>query len=897
MEEKKRSGNLCGNLNTDVDNLKGNIKYATNSDNFEHLKPNLKVAEELLCDKMENETFINLRNFSKYGLGDFKTAIGFQERCLKLATQLGWKSSEKAAYCNIGVAYHGMGDFKTALFYFEQYLKIAKELGDRSGEGKAYGNLGVAHNSLGNFDTAKDYIRRRLKIAKELGDRFEEGRAYCHLGIAQLGQGNFQTAIVNFERHLKIAKELGDKSGEGNAYGHLGIAHRNLADYKTAIDYHEHALKIATELGERSTEGKAYGNLGSTHTYLGDFKTALDYYERHLKIAKEMGDRFGKGGGYYNIGIILFTLRDFKAAIDNFERSLKIWKELGNKSGEGRAYHSLGGGFFFVREFKTSIEYFQRGLKIAKELGDRSLEGMVYGNLGIVHRSFGEVEKAIEYHKIHMTIAKELGDTLGELKACINLGRSFELIGQVSVAIEYYEDSISLLNNIRERLDVNDEWKITLCDQYKISYNTLWRLILAQGKVTEALFSAEQGRAQGLKDLMELKYALKKSGEYEGSGTEKGTVNAQLGYLPQNTIFIAFECNEVIFWVCQRGKDVELRKKQVHSQDEVSIFFQALLRVGQRQVGTRNLLKCEDRSLELASNKSLVAKRSPQDERQAQHFDLTKDALSTLYEIIIEPIQDILLDSELIFVPEGPLCLAPFAAFKGPDSKYLSESFKIRVAPSLTSLKMIADCPLDYHHKTGALLLGDPLTELSRLPCARKEVEMLGRMLGVTPLIGEQASKDEVLRRLSSVALVHIAAHGNMETGEIALASTKGVKMDILTMRDVLGVQMRARLVVLSCCHSARGEIKAEGVVGIARAFLGAGARSVLVSLWVINDEATLEFMKNFYQHLVKGISASESLNQTMNCMRGSEKFNAVKYWAPFVLIGDDVILEFAGNE
>ena len=136
-----------------------------------------------------------------------------------------------------------------------------------------------------------------------------------------------------------------------------------------------------------------------------------------------------------------------------------------------------------------------------------------------------------------------------------------------------------------------------------------------------------------------------------------------------------------------------------------------------------------------------------------------------------------------------------------------------------------------------------------------------------------------------------------MKTGEIVLASTEDEKKDILTMRDVLGVQMRARLVFLSCCHSAHGEIKAEGVVGIARAFLAAGARSVLVSLWAINDEATLEFMKNFYQHLVKGISASESLNQTMNRMRESEEFNAVKYWAPFALIGDDVTLKFAGND
>ena len=73
----------------------------------------------------------------------------------------------------------------------------------------------------------------------------------------------------------------------------------------------------------------------------------------------------------------------------------------------------------------------------------------------------------------------------------------------------------------------------------------------------------------------------------------------------------------------------------------------------------------------------------------------------------------------------------------------------------------------------------------------------------------------------------------------------------ILTIRDVLNFQLRAKLVVLSCCHSGWGEIKAEGVVGIARAFMGAGARSVVVSLWTIDDEANLKFMKCFYQHLL----------------------------------------------
>ena len=183
---------------------------------------------------------------------------------------------------------------------------------------------------------------------------------------------------------------------------------------------------------------------------------------------------------------------------------------------------------------------------------------------------------------------------------------------------------------------------------------------------------------------------------------------------------------------------------------------------------------------------------------------------------------------------------------------------------------------------------------------SKKEVEMIGKILNVTPLTGTKATKREVLKGLNSVALVHFAAHGCMETGEIALtpdperASKVPMEKDyILKIGDVMNAKLLAKLVVLSCCHSGQGEIKAEGVVGIARAFMGAGARSVLVALWAIDDEATLEFMRCFYRHLVEGRSASESLDLAMKSLRESDKYNDIKYWAPFVLIGDDVTLDF----
>ena len=452
-----------------------------------------------------------------------------------------------------------------------------------------------------------------------------------------------------------------------------------------------------------------------------------------------------------------------------------------------------------------------------------------------------------------------------------------------------------MLNDVRDRLQLNDGWKISLRDQHQEVYAALWRVMLADGKVTEALFSAEQGRAQSLKDLMALNYLF----DANAAVQENSEFDELSSHLPLNTIFMAIGQKELIFWVCQKGKEVELRRKRIFTPDDINIYFQSLV----ENIGKRDNVECEDRSLELARDKRFAVNRPPQDDRQTRNLHLQKRALFTLYDTIIDPIQDLFSGSELVFIPEGPLCLAPFAAFMSPDSKYLCESFSIRVAPSLTSLKMIAQCPVDYHHKSGVLLVGDPcvqdVTNLERLPFAREEVNVIGEMVGSTPLVGRQASKDEVLRRLGSVALVHIAAHGNIETGEIALApnSTCSEADFILTMKDVKQVQLRARLVVLSCCHSARGEIKAEGVVGIARAFLGAGARSVLVSLWAIDDKATLEFMKNFYQHLVAGKSASEALNRAMNCMRESTEFSDVTHWAPFVLIGDDVTLEFEGSK
>ena len=152
--------------------------------------------------------------------------------------------------------------------------------------------------------------------------------------------------------------------------------------------------------------------------------------------------------------------------------------------------------------------------------------------------------------------------------------------------------------------------------------------------------------------------------------------------------------------------------------------------------------------------------------------------------------------------------------------------------------------------------------------------------LGVQPLLGREATKQAVLESMHSLSLVHFAAHGYAERGEIALSpiSSCGTPHEdyLLTMAEISQVRLTAKLVVLSYCHSASGHTRAEGVVGIARAFLASGARAVLAALWAVEDKATMRFMKRFYEHLVHGESASESLHHAMKSMR-ENRFSVVK--------------------
>ena len=896
LGDRMGKGQAYGNLGNAYHSL-GDYRKA-----IEYHEKYLKIALELGDRGGEGVAYGNL-GIAYRSLGDYRKAIEYHEKDLKIAIEIGDRGGEGRAYGNLGNAYRSLGDYRKAIGYHEKHFKIAIELGDRGGKGQAYGNFGNAYQSLGDYQKAIKYHEKYLKIAIKISDRGGEGRAYGNLGSAYHSLGDYRKAIDYHEKRLKIAIEIGDRGVERGAYGNLGIAYRSLGDYRKATEYHEKDLKIALEIGDRGGEGRAYGNLGIAYESLGDYQKAIEYHEKHFKIAIEIGDRGGKGQAYGNLGNAYQLLGDYRKAIEYHKKHLKIAIEIGDRGGEGGAYGNLGNAYDSLGDYRKAIEYHEKHLKIAIEIGDRGGEGGSSGNLASAYRSLGDYRKAIEYHEKHLKIATEIGDQAGEGKGYYNIGIHFLFLEETENAVDSFVSAVDVFNSLRSRLKSQDKWKINFREVHEKAYIALWVSLLRIKKIDEALFSAEQGRAQTLSDNLLIQYKLDASLSPATIGT-KETISRLLTKISSPTLFLATTDFTTNIWFLRKGKKVRFRQGRLEGDKTEKDPFLALLKSSLEKIGAEDTKRCEDRTFdEIYNDSSFSIKVRGEGVRKPPSPPLD-NPFKPFYDAVIDPILDMLepQDDELVIVPDGALCLTPWSA--------VFESIRIRIVPSLTSYQLILSVPEGHHKKKGALLVGNPcLKELKKplddLPCAQEEVEMIASVLKTTLVTGIQATKAEVMKRMSSVGLIHIAAHGNQRTGEIALSPNPGWsskfpqrKDYILKISDVQAANLRARLVVLSCCHSGRGRVlKGEGVVGIARAFLAAGARSVLVTLWAIDNEATMVFMKSFYQQLKEGKTASAAVQQSMKFLRESEQFYEMKYWAPFQLIGDDVKIEFEADD
>ena len=831
-------------------------------------------------------------------------------------------------------------------------LEYAEECGEKVLEGDAHAVLAQSYGKTGNYEKAIEHHRAQLKVAELTKDTEGKGDAHRNLGNCPHSTSQYQRAIEHYEMHLEIAKEIGDKAGEGSAIGNLGSCYHCLGQYQKAIQHYEMCLKIAKEIGDKAREGTAIGNLGSCYNSLGQYEKAIQHHEMHLKIAKEIGDKAGEGSAIGNLGTCYARLGQYQKAIEHYEIHLKIAKEIGNKAGEGSAIGNLGNCYNSLGQYQKAITHFEMCLKIWKEIEDKTEERWTIGNLGNCYSYLGQYQKAVEYHQLALTMAKKVGDIERQAMVLSNLGSAFEMLRLFEKSEKCYRESVDCFEELFQNAPINDRFKVSIIDTFKSTHRLWVEVLLLQGKHMEGLVIADRVRSKALLELLKRVCHNRQCFPVLKTKPLDQDEILDVAKAQNNSLmFISLLGHVLCAWVIPPDrKEVTFVPQDVVSRLNDPSVAQTTRKSLEDKVGTLlnqmapDTERCEDRSLsflylddssQVTSFADCTASEKPNpdhvhsaDTKREAHpslapllgsktsgdihhgdtnvgfpgiFGLLKD----LFQTILHPVQQFVHGSQVTVVPDGEVALVPFAALIDGDGRYVAESLQVRLVPSLATAKMIMERADEPHTvESRPLIVGDPdvgevldgeeIVPVPRLPFARNEVGMIGKLLGVEPFTADTATKESFLENAESANLIHIAAHGDMERGEILLAPNSGKTVNkledvLLVISDLEEKRLRAKLVVLSCCHSGQGDVRAEGIVGIGRAFLGAGARAVLVSLWAVNDEATMYFMKSFYEHLIRGETASEALSQAMRAMRETEEFSYPRHWGGFVLIGDNV--------
>ena len=789
-----------------------------------------------------------------------------------------------------------------------------------------------------NIDESIIYLNQAKEKNKKVKDPSLEALILEGFGICYEMSDNYEKAIRNATDAIVIFQKLPGPVGRlGNANGLncLGNIYARLGRYKKAIGYHEEAIQILLKMRKETARGLqfnqeniaiqreialglAYGNMGQTHNELEDYEKGIRLSQEALEINKKSGDKFEEARNLLNIGNAYNQLGMPKKSIEYCQESARISIKIGNKQCECSSYGVLATSYMALGDVATSQHFYELAIDINNNMNQFAELAIVYGNKGLLNCQIG-------------------------LRRFLSFGDAKE---SLECSVENFKLAIESTDKVLTRLSVDGNrtaFSDRLCrwyDELTVPFNLL-------GRSAAALLFLDLGRAKILRQLVYKQVNPKENHEDESTlesswltiqnKKEKERICAltekiQLLESDATIVFYNFNRAEILtIWILDPNGCVFLKTSDpgenfLTAQEELENNLKKLLDQGSvllpRGYSFLNPsvlvdTKADDVNsrVEMASHEESdkevkVSETKPDYRSPAKRFDktcddLAKETRSSLYRALISPVKSFIKGTKLIIVPQRCLFFAPFSSFIDENGCVLSEKYQIQIIPSIHVLTMSIQSssgkPIG-----GSLFVGDPdvqLAGLSRLPCAAEEVQYLASLLDSKPLLGPMATKSEVLDLMPKASIIHIAAHGHEETGHIYLApetsNSVGVQTSssyLLTQSDILKCNLTARMVVLSCCDTGKGKVvSSEGVLGIARSFLGAGASSVLVSLWPIDDKFAKLFMTVFYDKILERKSVCLALKETMNEFRRSEEYKSFIFWAAFEIMGEDV--RFSGNE
>jgi len=456
----------------------------------------------------------------------------------------------------------------------------------------------------------------------------------------------------------------------------------------------------------------------------------------------------------------------------------------------------------------------------------------------------------------HAVTASTGGDSAYQrLWALDGLARARLAAGDPAAAADAYRQAIEAAEQVRARFR-SEEFRAGFFASAQQVYDGAIALLLQDGSAGAALEVSEKSRARALQDMLRGRVQSKAGAEVIADPVASAfTSRALQGALPSNTVLVEYHVlpSRTYAWVVRRSgvTAVDIATRESALRADVGRLRRAIL------------------------------SRSPDARMLARR----------LHEQLVAPLG--LSDTEaLVVVPHGPLHYLPFQALYGPRG-YMVEERPISYAPSASIWLHLLSKELPRRGQPLALGNPDLGTPRLGLPGAQREVVNIKNLYPDAEIyLGAEATKQRLLVRAPSKDLLHVAAHAEVDEVDplysvIRLAAADGATGQ-LEAHEIYDLNLtNMSLTVLSACDSGLGRVSGgDEVWGFTRSFLAAGTRSLLVSLWPVEDESTARLMEQFYLEL-RGTTLREALRSAqlhlLRDLRTSDPF----FWAAFDLIGD----------
>jgi len=754
-----------------------------------------------------------------------------------------------------------------------------RRMGNKQGEAAALNGIARAYQDLNDYDSALYNYNKASSIYEQLGQRANMGLSKFLVARVSYEKGHVDEATKYYNESLTLSREAGDRVTEAHALKGLGSVYLSRNNVKSAVDHYQGALQIYRALGNRRSEAYVLNDLAHIHRYAHNLADALACLEQALPLMRATSDRHGEALTLFNAAQTELDRGNSAVALKSIEESISIGESLRTKTSNSQLRASY---FASVNEqyelyvdilMRLNAEDPRKGYAVTALLASERGRARSLLDSVLARKIQSQKTASADLLAQVQNVLQNLNDKAEYQTRLLARDHKQEDVDKTS---QEMQELLIQYHGLRAQMRTQNPSQATLIDPSEVKLDQLQKLVDGNDAVLlEFALGPDRSYVWAINGTEVVSYELPARAQIEAlahklyeSATMRQSMDEHVTPQQQERIIhdadAAFQEQSVALSNMLLGPPAsQLRAKHiliVASGLLHSVPFDALpLPAGAQSGGEPQLLVSDHNITILPSALTLVALRLR-----------NSVAMNKTIGVIADPV------------------------FERDDPRVLSRQVGAGQSPDASSDAFFSSALRDFTEK-------GQVDHISRLPATLREARVineLGPAGEVTTNTGFAANKQKFLNEpVHGYRVLHIATHGlinldhpNLSGLVFSLLDEQGRSVDgFLRLHDVYSLDLSADLVVLSACRTGLGsDVHGEGVVGLSTSFMYAGAKTVVSSIWKVDDTATAEFMTYFYRALLtNGLPPAEALRTAKLEMQKQERWRAPFYWAGFVLQGE----------